>query len=225
MPIPTSSPFYNMCDDRSIVGGGRDSNDTDEVGGPIHKTVKEVQEFAVQEFKALPQLNVARESAGPCYINEVLYVSGGDNAHYSYSHKLDSIELLHITTSGNGLEWELCKTNLPYKVAYHTLTTFKNKVILIGGALGIYKYLNEVWEGTLKATNKMTWEPMPSMQKERAGHFSIVVDDNIYVFGGEAGSNKSVVEVFDGREWKEGPSFYFDLDTYDSHAEETGRRG
>ena len=58
---------------------------------------------------------------------------------------------------------------------------------------------------------------MSPMQKKRFQHFSIVVDDNIYVFGG-SGIDNDVVEIYDGREWKVGPEFSFSLSTLNAQA-------
>ena len=128
---------------------------------------------------------------------------------------MDSIEMLDITTSDNGPEWKMCETNLPCKVWCHTLTSFKGKIIMIGGLVeGSDRSIN-VWEGTLESKNKITWEPMSPMQKKRSSHFSIVVDDNIYVFGG---SGNDVVEVYDGREWKLGPELSFSLSNENAQA-------
>ena len=216
MPFPNEVSFYNVCEGRSIVGCGLDMNRTKQNG---------VQEFDGQEFKPIPQLKKARCGPRSCYINKTLYVSGGiinemlDEHGYPYLTPIvDSIEMLYITASDNGPEWELCKTNLPYDVRGHTLTRFKDKMILIGG----YYYIsadvvsggNKVWEGTLQSRNEILWEPMPSMQKKRSNHFSIAVDDNIYVFGGEDDRVNSLVEVFDGREWKQGPEFSFSLNAW-----------
>jgi hypothetical protein len=124
--------------------------------------------------------------------------------------------MLSITTSDNGPEWKLCKTNLPYKVQCHTLTTFKGKMIFIGGLVG-GSVSNKVWKGTFKSKKEITWAPMPSMKRARLGHFCIVVDDKIYVIGGEYSGNASV-EVFDGIKWKEGPSFSISLNTHNANA-------
>ena len=88
---------------------------------------------------------------------------------------------------------------------------------MIGGDVEGSGRSNNVWEGTLESKNKITWEPMSPMQKKRYRHFSIVVDDNIYVFGGNDIDN-DVVEVYDGREWKLGPEFSFSLSTENAQA-------
>ena len=87
---------------------------------------------------------------------------------------------------------------------------------MIGGVVDSGKS-NNVWEGTLESKNKITWEPMLSMQNERSVHFSVVVDDNIYVFGGYKIDN-NFVEIYDGREWKVGPQFSFSLSTDNAQA-------
>lgn len=48
---------------------------------------------------------------------------------------------------------------------------------------------------------------MSSMKRKRCDHFSIVVNDNIYVFGGATGDD--VVEVWNGKKWGIGPKFRF----------------
>ena len=202
MAISNAYSFNETCGGRFVLGGGLDSND---------KVLNDVHEVDGQEFKPLPRLNEARYEAGSCYINNRLYVCGGEN---NGAYLLDSIEMLHITTSDNAHEWELCETNLPCKVNSHTLTPFKGKIILIGGYVE-GSISNKIWEGTLESKHDIKWKPMSPMQKGRGNHFSVVVDDNIYVFGG-LGSGNVLCEVFDGREWKLGPSFSFSLSTWNA---------
>lgn len=200
IPTPNICAFSARVEGRSIVGGGFDSN---------LKILKESWELDKQVWTPLPSLNVPRCGAVSCYLNKTLIVGGGHA-----NGILDSIEILPIETTDNTSEWKMCTSTLPYRLAYHTMTHFGNKLILIGGYTD-YLPTKRVWEGTLdtehkryRTVHKITWKEIPSMAKERSYHFSFAVDDKIYVVGGDD-IGDDFIEIFDGREWKEGPRLSF----------------
>ena len=55
------------------------------------------------------------------------------------------------------------------------------------------------------------------MRNERRWHFSLSVDEKIYVFGGFI-VERNVIEIFDGREWSIGPTFPFFVLSYEAQA-------
>ena len=79
---------------------------------------------------------------------------------------------------------------------------------------------NRVWECILKPGNEFEFKEVGSMREERLGHFSIVVGNQIHVFGGEKNVlvDRSSVEVFDGNRWSQGPDFPFLFNTSNSSA-------
>ena len=197
-----SEGFSCLCQGRSILGGGWDNNQV---------ALRNVYELDMDEYHPMPPLNEARRSLGACYMDGYLFISGGVGSSYS---ELDSIEMLKISAAQNGSEWTKCNSTLPYPVDDHTLSSLNGKLILIGGFVSGSGSSNKVWEGTPDfKNNTIAWKKMPSMQKKRSYHFSVVVKNNIFVMGGvDDGEDK--VEVFNGKEWITGPSVPSRLSIY-----------
>lgn len=55
------------------------------------------------------------------------------------------------------------------------------------------------------------------MNIEREEHFSILVGKELHVFGGALGGEEQI-EIFDGRTWRLGPLFPFELSSYNAQA-------
>jgi len=228
MPVENWMCFYQNCHGRNFIGGGRGSRPWDFLQNVTELTCSSNNK--TQKWNAVPLLNVIRDKCpASCYIqNTYLVVAGG----YHPSHgRLDSIELLNIPETSTILDdedtetrhsmskWDLCKTTLPIKVLGHTLSYVNSTVYLIGGNAGRTTKSNKAWKGSFALkTKEFIFESIAPMVEERIGHFSIVVKDQIHVFGGEKFRYTSVVEIFDGETWSEGPQFPFSVDRSNSNA-------
>ena len=209
--IPNCSwmSFYQRCQDKIIIGGGRGTNPWD--------NLNQVVEFSENKWKSVPSLNVIRDKCpASCFVNNTLIVAGGYEPNYG---RLDSIEYIEITNDKDSSnEWNLCRRGLPIKVLAHTISELNGKVYLIGGNVIRGTKSNKIWEGTIHPGMEFTFKEIDSMREERIGHFSIVVKNQIHVFGGEKDRSNSLVEVFDGKEWSVGTHFPFYLDSSNGNA-------
>ena len=196
------SPFFDgnalNCDGRRIILGGFDHQ---------NHCSDEVYEYDMGEFQPLPRLNEPRSQAAVCYHEGKLIISGG----YNGKDRLDSIEMLDITSSDHGVQWKKLKSTLPRKLDIHTMTSFQGKIILTKGDV-----VNIVKKGTLNLLdNTIEWINCEPMKFIRWRHFAINLSDKIIVFGGY---NKKGfhMEYFDGRHWTLGPAVPFDITTENS---------
>ena len=217
MPIKLAKPCCLACASRKIILGGRCD---DNCNSPT------VLGFSSNKWKFLPRLNNGRKCAGSCWIDNHLIVAGGSYCRPEFGEvSLDSIEILSFDDSSenwNSLQqWEDCESTLPIKVSCHELTILRRKMYLIGGVddTSIRDYgkngLNKIWEGSfhnphngssINPHRTFTFKEMPPMRYKRMHHFAITVNDEIHVFGGEE-DTISVVEIFNGKQWRLGPRF------------------
>lgn len=212
-PPVTSGYFSCLCEGRSIIGGGRRS--------------KLVFEFDRGEWRPIPSLNIVRWNAAACYMNNILYAVGGDvramleemlergeDIRSDMSHnKLNSVEYLNISATGDESQWKLCSNNLPVKVKEHSLTIFNNKLFLTGG-LGDGDG-KQVYQGTIiDGGQNIEWQKLPSMNTSRSGHMSINYLNKyvIVLFG----YDNNYIEYFNGQSWEMGPKLdERELDSFD----------
>lgn len=211
MPTPNAWAFSTIYEGRSIIGGGTYGSDV--------KGSKAIWELDMKQGKRLPSLKFGRCAASACCSNKTLIVSGGYNDEID--GPLDSIEMIPIGISDKAPQWVRCSLTLPYRVSCHSMIHFNKKLVLIGGYADDSAITNQVWEGTHAMVNKIEWKKMPSTRKKRSAHFSLLLHDNIYVFGGEEaylgeGIKNDFVEIFNGRRWRIGPRFPFNVTTYNA---------
>ena len=228
MPSRDEGLFGCICDGRVVVGGGKeDSTDVFELirGG---------------KWKTLPSRNISRTNTASCYINHHLFVTGGcitytDLHREKQGYISDHIEILEISNNHTGDHWTTCSSKLPFEVSDHTINSFNNQLLMIGGTWGSSRYdnysgphSNEVWLGEVEhkvnylknlVETSIVWKKLNSMNEARKKHFSIVVDRKVYVFGGEMGDKANYnVEIFDGENWEIGPKCPFHLNSYNAQA-------
>ena len=212
VPYELFNVFYQTCGSRSVIGGGCHGD---------QKNSSIVLEYTFNKWKFLPSLNEGRSLPGSCWIHNQLVVAGGSyNNGPDYGEEgLDSIEILDFDVSESQWEWETCASSLPIAVQYHTLSLLHDKMYLIGG-IENRTWLNKIWKGSFHPNKTFTFEEMPPMKNERMLHFSISVNDKIHVFGGEKDcEQKSIVEIFDGHQWRLGPQLPFNVCRYsEAHA-------
>ena len=110
----------------------------------------------MDEFQAMPNFNEGRSDAGCCYHNKKLIVAGGyvggqPRLQRGRDNSPNGIEMLNITASDNDSQWVKSESVLPRRLVGHSLTSFKRKIILIGGERRVgSEGGNEVWDGTMK---------------------------------------------------------------------------
>lgn len=194
-PVKFRWGFGISCEGRYIMGGGYTTQG---------KYLSNIYELDMEEYHAMPLLNEGRCAPGVCYTQQCLIIGGGFSS--SSNKFLDSIEILRISATENSSEWYLSKSKLPMRGSNLTLSSLNGKILLIGGYAPENKS-NKVWEGTLDLENyDITWRETQAMQQKRYGHFSVVVGNEIFVFGG---TENDKVEIFDGTRWKSGPNVPF----------------
>ena len=227
MPMANWMCFYRVCHGRSIIGGGRGTDPWDFLQNVIELTSPKYNKMP--KWTNIPPLNMIRDKCpASCYIeNTYLVVAGG---YHPIHGRLDSIELLNVPSTERRSDdedntehsvsgWNMCKSTLPIKVLGHTMSYLNGKIYLLGGNSGSYTKSNNAWKGTFDVdTKEFVFDSIPSMVEERIGHFSIVVNGQIHVFGGEKHRENSVVEIYDGTIWNDGPKFLFSVDTSNSNA-------
>lgn len=90
--------------------------------------------------------------------------------------------------------------DMPGPRAGHSLVSYQNRLILIGGKDGESR-LNSVLELTnLKGGGK--WKELPPMKHTHCFFPTVDVDDEIFVIGGE---KRTEVEILNGKSWRDGP--------------------
>lgn len=126
---------------------------------------------------------------------------------------------MNITASYNESQLVKSRSSLPRILAGHSLTSFKRKIILIGGFNG-NRDVNEVWEGMLEEErnifgiieDSIDWKKCESMRFRRSRHFSMILNSKIAVLGG-IDRKDCPMEYFDGSHWTFGPKVPFDITT------------
>ena len=217
MPSRDEGLFGCICDGRAIIGVGKeDSTDVFEL-------------VRGNNWKMLPSRNLSRAHTASCYIDNHLIVTGG---YIAGQGNLNAIEMLEISAHHTGDKWIISSSVMPFRVSDHSLVPFNDQLLLIGGSRGNQRmsdqYSNEIWIGkfenkiikcAIKVENKIKWTKLKPMNNLRAGHFSFVIDNKVYVFGGEwDGNEKQTVEIFDGENWEIGPEYSFFLNKSNAQA-------
>ena len=188
LPTAQFGLFSTLCERRSIVGGGRDSNYT---------CYADVFEFDRCVWRKLPSLNTPRSYSASTYCNNHVIVAGGSD---SRRNQLNTIEILKMNATDTSSTFITLADTLPVKVFGHTLTPFKGKTFLIGGRVssgldGGSLRSNAVYEGTFK-NNRFSWKRVASLHHARSGHVTIPLgNDQLMVMGGDCWGKNS--EIFD----------------------------
>ena len=182
-------------------------------------------EFDQEEYQVIPSLNVNRFCAASTFIQNNVVVAGGfkggrflDSRLDSIldgNKSLDSIEILDWDESNHGSQWNISPLKMPIKVRDHTLFTFNDKLLMIGGLDDSYNELDTIWEGSFdKLSNNISWVEMGlRLQKKRYGHFSFVISNKIITFGGFRLDGEDFVEIIENNTLKQGPKIPFELNT------------
>ncbi len=127
------------------------------------------------------------------------WVTGGEDDH---GDLLDSSEIV-VSESTTELEVEPGPL-LPVKISQHCLVRIDNtKVMLIGGRTENEPFSAEAfyfnWQKS-KTSRRRTWSTRMSMRRGRRGHTCFVIDDTVFVAGGDVTDDSrgsDSVEVFD----------------------------
>ena len=223
IPFEFHCGFYENCDERIIIHGNT----------YIHGKYPVAELDSNAWIDNLPSTRIGRSSAAVAYHSKSksLIVTGG--WHENMRNLLNSYEILQIDSDGNGKKWQLYgefpypgRENgpLPHPVGGHTMTQFQNDLILTGGRYDL-KSLNEVWKGILQE-NKISFEPLPPMKQQRAHHFAFHFEGNIFVFGGEENDKEnSSVELYNGKNWIDGPILPYYLSKWNGDNAVMNRNG
>ena len=139
-------------------------------------------------------MKIVRYGAACVSLKEGTIIAGGCEFDGEVEELKDSCFI--ITNQGDNLiSTRIGK--LPAKVKYHTLTKVSNNSFIVCGGIDVNgQETPKVYMGTLMKSTCNTpgvtsespffiiWVTLPRMCKSRSGHFSMFVDNRLYVFGG-----------------------------------------
>ena len=87
---------------------------------------------------------------------------------------------------------------------YSALTTYHNKLLLVGGCIGEASTCQTTDQLWAFEEGEQTWtQPLPPMPTRRCGASAVSTQDHLIVAGGlnNLGRSLNKVEVFDGQHW------------------------
>jgi len=86
-------------------------------------------------------------------------------------------------------QWRrIVSTNSPSPRYFHTAVVHRNQMLVLGGDEANH-VINDLWSFSFET---LYWQQLPDPQlAPRSGHASVVIDNTMYVFGGETGSQGS----------------------------------
>lgn len=101
-------------------------------------------------------------------------------------------------------------TQLPCRLCDHSLVSYGNQLILMGGCTQNLKITDSVLKLSPLEENGR-WKKLSPMEYGRAGVSGVTVEGEVFVFGGGGKSRPALrrVEIFDGKEWRDGPALPF----------------
>ena len=140
-------------------------------------------------------MKYARSYAAAAVDNGKFIVCGG-----LYGNSLTSVECFDPES---GIWTEL--NDMPTPLHYHSLVSYGNNLILMGGHDGKTQIHTVLELSNLEG--KGTWKELPPMKQPRDSFSATVLDHGIFVIGGSNGIGKDLdkTEIFNGKSWREGP--------------------
>ena len=192
--LPAKLRYHSgvMYDDKLMVTGGDDGNDTSD---KIHE-MQVVPPYAVKTLSRMPEPR--RDHCTEIFDDSLLIVGGRKSI--SCRDNLSSVVLYDIK---NNVRKQLAP--LPYEVSKMATVRWGDNVVVIGGADKRTQPLNTVIMYNVKTKQS---HMLPSMRCKRSGCAAVVVENNIVVLGGfgERGDLKSVESFnFERYTWEELP--------------------
>ena len=192
--LPAKLRYHSgvMYDDKLMVTGGDDGNDTSD---KIHE-MQVVPPYTVKTLSRMPEPR--RDHCTEIFDDSLLIVGGRKSI--SCRDNLSSVLLYDAKNN-------VCKqlAPLPYEVSKMTTVRWGDNVVVIGGADKRTQPLNTVIMYNVKTKQS---HMLPSMRCKRSGCAAVVVENNIVVLGGfgERGDLKSVECFnFERYTWEELP--------------------
>ena len=192
--LPAKLRYHSgvMYDDKLMVTGGDDGNDTSD---KIHE-MQVVPPYTVKILSRMPEPR--RDHCTEIFDDSLLIVGGRKSI--SCRDNLSSVVLYDAKNN-------VCKqlAPLPYEVSKMATVRWGDNVVVIGGADKRTQPLNTVIMYNVKTKQS---HMLPSMRCKRSGCAAVVVENNIVVLGGfgERGDLKSVECFnFERYTWEELP--------------------
>ena len=192
--LPAKLRYHSgvMYDDKLMVTGGDDGNDTSD---KIHE-MQVVPPYTVKTLSRMPEPR--RDHCTEIFDDSLLIVGGRKSI--SCRDNLSSVVLYDAKNN-------VCKqlAPLPYEVSKMATVRWGDNVVVIGGADKRTQPLNTVIMYNVKTKQS---HMLPSMRCKRRGCTAVVVENNIVVLGGfgERGDLKSVESFnFERYTWEELP--------------------
>ena len=135
-------------------------------------------------------MKYARAGASAAIWNGKVIICGGSDG---CDEILNTVECFDPESS----QWTLL-TDMPTPLFGHSLVSYKNKLVVMGGQNGITALDSVMVLDSLDGN----WQQLPSMKYPRMKFFAITLGSEIFAIGG---NEKGQVEIFDGKEWRDGP--------------------
>ena len=143
-------------------------------------------------------MQCSREQAAATGWKDKIYICGGVTDGGVLTNRVECFD-------SQNERWILLP-DVPTWCCGHTLVSYRNKLILMGGHDGRQE-CDTVWELDPQQSNA-GWKQLPSMKYRSYFFAGIVLEKDVYAIGGIHTKNQplSRVEIFDGERWREGPS-------------------
>ncbi|XP_047315944.1 kelch domain-containing protein 3-like isoform X2 [Impatiens glandulifera] len=138
----------------------------------------------------------AREGHSASVVGNCLFIFGGSgkSAHTSEAEYYNDLFILNTDT----FVWKCAQTSgiPPVKRCTHTCSSWKNKIIVIGGEDSNDYYLSDVH---ILDTDTLVWKKLSTSGQPfspRAGHSTVAFGKNLFVFGGFADESSLYDDIF-----------------------------
>ena len=99
--------------------------------------------------------------------------------------------------------------DMPEPLEQHSMLSYENRLVILGGFFGSQK---SVWQINPEETDP-AWKALESMKEEHKTMAAVELENEIYAIGGD--NKKTSTEIFDGKNWREGPQLAMNRDIKD----------
>ena len=188
MPVPRCSNSTCIVDGKIYIIGGVAAN-----GKQGRLDSVDIYDPATDTWTKGKSMNHARGGASVSVVNGKIYVMGGVGWPQIPNHPgpfLSSVEVFNPETN----HWKEI-AEMPTPKGFHTASVINGKIYVIGGGFrgnGQFEYLSTV-EVYDPETDRWTQEP--DMPIGKWGHRAEVINENIYIFGGNSAVFKPLTMI------------------------------
>ncbi len=168
-------------EDKFYLIGGRTNDD-------ILDNV-EVYDPVQNEWTEAQSLRNEREGHSVCFFNDHIYTIGGQKNNFNLIEEIEWFD-------ENDEDWEQAIFSLPYPRAAHFSAVYENTYYMFGGYY--YGLTATAYKTVADSDSVFVWKQIPALSEPRAYGVTEIIDDKIYLIGGETASGKTnLVEIYD----------------------------